>query len=253
MIACAHAQLPAALGVDFANFRTRGNDLRAAGEVGRGKLFHHFVQGRFGALEQQHAGLGRLLQIMRRYFRRHADRNPRRTVQKHERQLCGKLDGLGKIPVVVGHEVDRPLIELLEKELGDRHEARFRIAHRGLRVAVARAEVSLPGDERVAHGKVLRHAHERVVDRLVAVRMIFAEHVAHDARRLHVLCIPADAHAVHVDENAALHGLLAVGNLGQRPALHDRHRVLEIGARGITSKRERSVLLRFALHRPGNG
>ena len=46
-----------------------------------------------------------------------------------------------------------------------RRQARLRVAHGGGRVVVDRAEVALAVDERVAHREVLRHAHERVVDR----------------------------------------------------------------------------------------
>ena len=54
------------------------------------------------------------------------------------------------------------------------------------RIAVDRAEIALPVDQRQAHGKFLRHAHQRVVDRLVAVRMVLTHRVADDARRFAV-------------------------------------------------------------------
>ena len=64
------------------------------------------------------------------------------------------------------------------------------VAHRRRVVAVDRAEVALPVDQRVAQREVLRHAHERVVDRGVAVRVVLAHHVADDARALHVRPVP---------------------------------------------------------------
>ena len=65
-------------------------------------------------------------------------------------------------------------------------QARLGVAHRRRRIAVHRAEIALPVDQRQAHREVLRHAHQRVVDRLVAVRVVFTHHVADDARRLAV-------------------------------------------------------------------
>ena len=53
-------------------------------------------------------------------------------------------------------------------------------------VAVDRAEVALPVDERVAHREVLGEADHRVVDDCVAVRVVLAEHVADDRRALAV-------------------------------------------------------------------
>src|SRR5580693_7795109 len=50
--------------------------------------------------------------------------------------------------------------------------APFGVAHGRGRIAVDRTEIALPVDERQAHGEILRHAHERVVDRLVAVGMV---------------------------------------------------------------------------------
>ena len=78
--------------------------------------------------------------------------------------------------------------------------------------------------------------------------MIFAEHVAHDTRGLHVLGVPANPHAVHVDQNAALNGLLPVGYFRKRAALDDGHRVFEICLRSVARQHERAVLFRVASH-----
>ena len=78
--------------------------------------------------------------------------------------------------------------------------------------------------------------------------MVLAEHVAHDARRLDGLRARLDAHALHVDQNAALHGLLAVGDVGKRTALDDRHRVFKIGPACIARERELTVGFDTARH-----
>ena len=74
--------------------------------------------------------------------------------------------------------------------LRDLAQAHLGVAHRRRRIAVDRAEIALPVDQRQAHGEILRHAHQRVVDRLVAVRMVFTDDVADDARRLAVRLVP---------------------------------------------------------------
>jgi hypothetical protein len=53
--------------------------------------------------------------------------------------------------------------------------------YRGGVVSVDRSEVALAVHQHVAHREVLRHAHDGVVDRLVAVRVVLADHVADDA------------------------------------------------------------------------
>ena len=83
----------------------------------------------------------------------------------------------------------------------------YRIGRR--RIAVDRAEIALAVDQRHAHGEILRHAHHRVVNRLVAVRMIFTDHVADDARGFDVLLVRRMPLLVHRVENAAMHGLQA--------------------------------------------
>ncbi|MGX1506537.1 UNVERIFIED_CONTAM: hypothetical protein RKD43_005162 [Streptomyces graminofaciens] len=85
-------------------------------------------------------------------------------------------------------------------------------------------------DQRQAHGERLRHAHEGVVDRRVAVRVQFAHHFADDARALHIPAVGAQAHLVHLVDDAAVHRLHAVACVRQGPGVDHRVRVLEEGA-----------------------
>ena len=188
-------------------------------------------------------------EVVGRNFSSHADRNARRPVQEHEGELGRELHRLLKVPVVIGRKVDGARIHFLEKERRNGREARFCVAHRRRRIAVAGAEVAFGHKERIAERKSLRHAHEGVVDRLVAVGVVFAEHVTHDAGGLHALRIKFEPHAVHVDENAALHRLLAVRNLRKRTALHHRHRVFEIGLGRVAREREGAVFLGLSFGR----
>jgi len=99
--------------------------------------------------------------------------------------------------------------------------------------------------ERIALRKILRQTHERVVNRLVAVRMVFADHVADDARALLETRSGIEFQLLHRPQEAAMHGLEAVAHVGQR-ARHDRgqrigqiafaQRVLEIDGADIGGK-----------------
>ena len=86
------------------------------------------------------------------------------------------------------------------------------------RVVVDRAEVALAVDQRVAHREVLRQAHERVVDRRVAVRVVVAHHLADDAGALRVAAASGRGRLVHRVEHAAVDRLEAVAHVGQRAA-----------------------------------
>ena len=96
---------------------------------------------------------------------------------------AGRTDGFRGLAVVVGAEIDGVLIDAVEQLAGDLGQARFGVAVGGGVVAVNIAEIALPIDERIARGKVLRETHQRVVDRLIAMRMEIAHHVADDLRR----------------------------------------------------------------------
>ncbi len=119
------------------------------------------------------------------------------------------------------------------------------VAHRRWRVAVERAEVAATVHQRRAHAEVLRHAGERVVDRAVAVRVVLAHHVADDARALGVAPLRTQRElAQHRVEDAALDGLEAVADVGERARRDDAQRVAQVSLAGLL--REGGVL---ELHR----
>jgi hypothetical protein len=93
----------------------------------------------------------------------------------------------------------------------------FGVPHGGGGIAVDAAEVALPVDQRVAHGEVLRHADDGVVDRAVAVRVILADAPRRRCGRLACRrCWTAVVfQLVHRVEDAAVHRLEAVAHVGQ--------------------------------------
>ncbi len=90
---------------------------------------------------------------------------PGRAVDEQVGQLGRQDRRLLLRAVVVLDEVDGVLVDVGQQLGGDRRHARLRVAHRGRRVAVDRAEVALAVDERVAQREVLGEADERVVQR----------------------------------------------------------------------------------------
>jgi len=65
---------------------------------------------------------------------------------------------------------------------------------------------------------------------LVAVRVIFTDHVADDARGLDVLFVRRVSLLVHRVEDAAMNRLQAVARVGQRSRHDHAHGVIEVGA-----------------------
>src|SRR3954463_1206211 len=60
--------------------------------------------------------------------------------------------------------------------------------------------------------------------------MVFAHYVADDSGALAGGLVWSKAHLVHGVENASMHGLEAVADIGQRAPDDDRHGVIEIAA-----------------------
>ena len=232
-----HLQAAAARRVGGADVFSTADDLAAAGVVGAGDQRGELVVGELVVADQRHRCGRDLAQVVARHFGGQADRDAARAVEQHERQPCRQLPRLGGRAVVVGNELDRAFVDLVEQQACDRRQPRLGVAHRRGAVAVARAEVALAVDQRVALRKVLRHAHQRVVGGGVAVRVELAQHIADDARALHrfgtARGVERQTHALHRVQDAPLHGLLPIAHVGQRAALDDAEGVFEVRAFGV--------------------
>ena len=191
-------------------------------------------------VDQRHAGVDHLAEIMRRDVGRHADGDAAGAVDQKIGEARRQHYRLALGIVVIGLEVDGVLVEVLDQRARHALEPHFGVAHGRRRIAVDGTEIALAVDQRQAHGEILRHAHQRVVDRLVAVRVIFTDDVADHARRLAVRLVPLVAVLVHRIEDAPVHGFEAVARIGQR-ARHDHaHGVIEVALLHLLGDRNRA-------------
>ena len=211
-------------GVDLA----RAVDDAGGREVRAGHQLHQLGDRDLGPVDQRDAGVDHLGQVVRRYVGRHADGDTRGAVDQQVRHPGRQHRRLRLGFVVVRDEIDRFLVDVGQQLRGEARHAHLGVAHRGRGVAVHRAEVALSVDEQVAHRERLRHAHDGVVHRRVAVRVVLADHVADDARRLLVGLVPVVAELAHRVQHAAMHGLQAVADVGQRAPHDHAHRVIEV-------------------------
>ncbi len=174
---------------------------------------------------------------------------PETAVDQQVRQFRRQQQRLVLRAVVVRPEVDRFLLDVGEQFVRDLGEPDLRVSHRRGTVAVDRAEVALAIDEHVAQREVLRHPDDGVVDRLVAVRVVLADDVADDARRLLVRPVPVIRQFMHREQHATVHRLQAVAHVGQRATDDDAHRVVEIGPPHLLFERDRQGFLGKLIHR----
>ena len=122
-----------------------------------------------------------LAQIVRRHIGRHADSNAIGTIDKQVRKPRRQNNRLALGIIIIVLEINRILVDIVKKCVRGLCHANFRITHGGGWVAVYRTEVALPVKQWQAHGKILSHAYQCVVNRLVSMRVIFTDNIAHYA------------------------------------------------------------------------
>ena len=135
------------------------------------------------ALDQPDRGLDQLADIVRRDRGRHPDRDPARAIGQQVREQAGENLGLFLLAIVGRAEIDRALVEPGHQLHRHRRQPGLGIAVGGGVIAIDVAEIALAVDQRVAEREILGEADHRIVDRLVAMGVVFADHVADDARR----------------------------------------------------------------------
>ena len=188
-------------------------DQRRCREIGAGDDLDQFVGRDGGIVDIGEAGAQHFAQIVRRDVGRHADRDAARAIDEQVGEARGQHLRLMFRRVIIGLEIDRILVEILQQ--GARHlcQARFGIAHRRRRIGVHRPEIALAVDQRHAHRPVLGHARQRVVDRAVAMRVIFTHHLADQAGGLAIGAVVDEPRFLRGEENAAMDRLQSVAHV----------------------------------------
>ena len=133
---------------------------------------HQFLRRHVGIVDEQLQAVHDLAQVVGRDVRRHADGDACRPVDQQFRHLRRQYGRLLEGLVVVRHEIDRFLVDVLQHGLGHLRHAHFRVTHGRGAVAVDAAEVAVAVDEQVARIEILGQAHRGVVHGRIAVRMV---------------------------------------------------------------------------------
>jgi hypothetical protein len=173
-----------------------------------------------GVLDQVQRGVAQLGDVVRRNRGRHPDRDPLRAVGEQIRKRPGQHHRLVFGTVVGRAEIDGVLLDAFEQEARDLGQPRLRVAHRRRIIAVDIAEVALPVDQRIALREILRQPYQRVIHRLVTVRMELANHVTDNARAFLECGARVQSQLPHRIDQPAMHGLKPVARIGKR-TVHD--------------------------------
>ncbi len=214
--ACAHAEAaaPGSIGLldggGIIDDDAAGREVGTLDELEDGAVLHLWV------LHQRDQRLTELAGIVRRNRCRHADGDAGSTVRQQIGKSARKNDRLAVFAVIGGAEIDGVFFDALKKRVGNLGEPAFGIAHRGGIIAVDIAEIALPFDQRITNGEVLRQTHERVIDRLIAMGMEFADDIADDAGAFLEARRRIKAQLAHCVQQAAVNGLQPIARIGKR-------------------------------------
>ena len=201
---CPHCQLAAPCFVCSANFLGvkkigSGRKIRAWDNL------HQFVKADVRMIHLSNHGIDCLVEIMRRDIRCKANRNAACPIHKQIREAARQQIRFLLRVVEIQAELHGILFDVSKKLQRKRRHACFRIAHRSCTVAIHRTEIAMPIHKRHLHIEVLRHAHHCIINRAVAMRMIFTKAIAHNARALPVRLVRCYAKAHHRVKDTALH------------------------------------------------
>ena len=205
----------------------RTQDDAAGGEIRGRQVVHQAFNADHRIGQPGPYRIDHFAQIVRRNIGRHAHGDAAGTIdqqvgearRQHGRFLFGT--------VIVGDVINRVLLDIGEQRFGRFRQPRFGIAHGRRGIRVHRAKVALAVDQRQPHRPILHHARQRIVNRAVTVRVIFAHHVADDAGRFAIGLAVGEAVFVTAPQDAPVHRFQAIAHIRQRPRNDDRHGIIK--------------------------
>ena len=192
--------------------------------------FHQSFDGNVRIIDIGHATIDHFAQVMGRNVGCHTHRNTASTIDQHIGET-GRQNRwfLGRFVIVVA-EIDGVFIDVVQQEVRGLCHARFGVTHGGGFIAIHGPKVPLPVDQRQTHGEVLRHADHCIVDRAIAVRVIFTHHVPDHTGRFAECFVIIKSVLVHGVQNTSMHRLQAVSDIRQRTADDHAHCVIEVAS-----------------------
>lgn len=84
-------------------------------------------------------------------------------------ELMTYIPGIVKCRIII----DRLFVQIAEHFRSKFRHPRFRITHGGGRIAINRTKISVPVYEREIYRKILRQSNECIINRNIAMRMVF--------------------------------------------------------------------------------
>ena len=144
-------------------------------------------------------------------------------------KACGKYRWFFFLVVVIGLEGNSFKTQIVKQCIGNLFHTHFCVAHGCRWVAVNGTKIALPLNQWQAHGKVLGHAHQSVIDSAVTMGVVFTDHVANHTGGLSVRFVKTVACFLHGKQNPPMHRLQTISNVGNGPRHDHAHGIIEVG------------------------
>ena len=108
----------------------------------------------------------------------HTDGNAGGTIHQQIGKAAGKDAGFFPGFVEIGIPIDRVFLNIPQHFIGNPGKAGFSIPIRCRGISVHGTKITVSVYQHIPHGEVLGQAHQRIVNRLISMGMVAAQHVA---------------------------------------------------------------------------
>ena len=213
------------------------HDNALCGKIRSLDVLHQIGEGGIGVIQHADARADDLPQIVGRDIGGHTNGNAAGAVYQQVGEAGGKDTGLLPALVEVGVPVHGVLFDVPQHFIGNFAQPGLRITVGCRGIAIHGAEVAVTVHQHIAHGKVLRQTHQRVIHRGVAMGMVPAQHVAHAGSGLFKGLVRGQIVLVHGVQNTPVHRLQTVPHIRQGAAHNDTHGVFDIGVLHLRHQR----------------
>ena len=124
--------------------------------------------------------INNLTHIMRRNIGSHTYRNTGCTVNQQLWELGWQYRRLLQGFIVVWYKIHSVLINILQHQLCNFGHAHLSVTHSCWRITIHRTKVTMAISQHIAHGEILSHTHNSIINRAITMRMIFTKNFAYN-------------------------------------------------------------------------
>ena len=167
-------------------------------------------------------------EIVRRNIGRHSDADAGAAVYKQIREFCRQHFRFAFAFIEIRDHVDSIFVKIREELFGKALHTAFGVTGSRGGVAVDGSEIALTFDQRGTHGERLCKADERIINRGIAVRVIFTHDFTDDSRRFDGRMTFGKPQLLHSVKNSAVDRLETVADIRDGASDIDTQRILQI-------------------------